>query len=366
MKNKIPVARPDIGKKEALAVYNTVKKGWITMGEKTHKFENLISKYLGAKYVIAMNNGTSTLDALLTAFDISPSDEIIIPNLTYISTANVVSYKKAKIILADCDSKTFNVSYENLIKKISNKTKLIIITDMKGMPVDYDSIKKISKKYKIPIIADSAESFGSEYKGKKIGNQLIAHSFSFFANKNLTTAEGGAISTNNKKLGEALRRIRNQGQMGRYNHVVLGNNYRLNDVLSSIGIEQIKKIDVILKDKNKIAKRYNAKLKDYVVIPYIPNYVTKHSFYNYCIKVPKKIRNKLIKYLQSKNIETRISFPPISIQPIYKKLKLNKNSIVNSNEVFKSMIDLPIYFKMTNKEVDYVCNSIIKFLNKNK
>ena len=191
----IPVAKPTVDIREANLAYKQIKSGWITMGKKVKEFENKVCKFLNVKYAIAMNNGTSTLDALLTALNITAKDEVIIPSLTYISTANVVMYKGAKLVLCDNDIKTFNVSPNSVLKKITKKTKLIIVTDLKGMPVEYDFFKKLSKKTKIPIISDSAESFGAKYKNKYVGSQLLAHSFSFFGNKNVTTGEGGMVLT---------------------------------------------------------------------------------------------------------------------------------------------------------------------------
>ena len=189
----------------------------------------------------------------LQALNITEKDEVIVPSLTYISTANVVSYKKAKLVLCDSEEDTFNVSYESLISKITKKTKLIIVTDLKGMPVDYDKYIKLSKKMKIPIIADSAESFGAEYKHRKVGSQLLAHTFSFFANKNITTGEGGMVVTNNDKL-EKLRIILNQGQNRRYNHIMLGNNYRMTDISASMGLIQLKNSIHVLKKKMMLQK----------------------------------------------------------------------------------------------------------------
>ena len=142
----IPVAKPTVDIREANLAYKQIKSGWITMGKKVKEFENKVCKFLNVKYAIAMNNGTSTLDALLTALNITAKDEVIIPSLTYISTANVVMYKGAKLVLCDNDIKTFNVSPNSVLKKITKKTKLIIVTDLKGMPVEYDFFKKLSKK----------------------------------------------------------------------------------------------------------------------------------------------------------------------------------------------------------------------------
>ncbi len=367
MRNIIPVANPKIDKKEAYQVYKTVLSKWITMGSNVKKFEEKIKKYIGTNFAIAMNNGTSTLDALLSALNIKKDDEIIVPSFTYISTANVVLYKKAKLVLCDVDKNTFNLTLEEIKKKITKKTKLIITVDIKGLPIDYDEIKKIKKKYNIPIICDSAEAFGSEYKNSKVGSQFLAHSFSFFANKNITTGEGGAITTNNKKLYNKLKIIRNQGQEGRYNHTHLGNNYRMTDINASIGLAQINKINKIIKDKNLIAKRYNkyfSKIKE-IELPVLPKYVSQHSWYNYCIKVDPKLRDKLIRYLTKNKIETRISFPPIHIQPYYKKnLIFKKKDFLISNKIYSQIIDLPIWSGLSLKQQNYIIRKVSSFFTK--
>jgi perosamine synthetase len=360
----IPVANPTISIREAKAAYDQVRSGWISMGKKVEEFENKVKKFIGAKNAIAINNGTSALDALLTALNISENDEVIISSLTYISTANVVTYKKAKLKLCDSDLNTFNINEKSLIKKISRKTKLIIITDMKGMPVDYDFFKKLSKKTKIPIIADSAESFGAKYKNKFIGTQLLAHTFSFFANKNLTTGEGGMIVTKNNSLAKKLKIIRNQGQNRRYNHIVLGNNYRMTDVSASIGIVQLSKIRSCIKKKEKIAKNYNYffEKNSEIRTPFIPDYVSQHSWYNYTIQVPRKKRNKLINFLNKKKIETRLSFPPIHLQPFYKKkFKKEKNNLLNANRSFNEFLDLPIWPDLSIKSQKFIASTVLEF-----
>ena len=167
--------------------------------------------------------------------------------------------------------------------------------------VDFVRFVELSDIEGIAFISDSAESLGAIYKYNKVGSQALAHSFSFFANKNITTGEGGMVTTNSNQLAEKLRIIRNQGQVGRYNHIYHGQNFRMTDVLASIGIEQLKKIDFILKQKQKLAQRYNKAFKNYMSIkrPYVPDYVKLHSWYNYSIMVDPKIRDGLIKYLDT-------------------------------------------------------------------
>ena len=273
----IPIANPKISEEEAKAAYDVIKSGWISMGKKVEEFENNIAEYLNVNHAVVMNNGTSTLNASLLALDIKPNDEIIVPSLTYISSANVVEYLGAKLVLCDNDFNTFNVEVDHIKSKITNKTKAFMTVDLKGLPIDYDKFTKLSNETGIPFIADSAESFGSIYKGKKVGSQALIHSFSFFANKNMTTGEGGVCVTNDIELAAKLRIIRNQGQEGRYNHTHLGNNFRMTDILAAVGIEQLKKIDSILDEKVKIADFYKKKFKETETVetPFVPDYVDR-------------------------------------------------------------------------------------------
>ncbi len=371
MKNKknIPIAQPLIGNEEAKAVYDLIKSGWISMGKKVEEFEKLCSEYLGVKNSIAMNNGTSTLSALMTALEINSDDEVIIPNLTYISTANVVEYRSAKLILADNDRKTFNIDADFIKKKITNKTKVVMTVDLKGQPVDYDSILELCNSKNIHFVSDSAESFGASYKNNKVGSQALAHSFSFFANKNLTTGEGGLITTNDDNLAKKLRIIRNQGQEGRYNHTMLGNNFRMTDITAAIGIEQLKKIENILNQKQKIAKFYNNLFKDYnnITTPFVPEYSTKPTWYMYSISVEQKLRNRLIEHLKDQSIDTRLSFPPISTQPYYyNKYKFTEVDLKNSIYNYNTFIDIPVSVLMSDVDQKRVAKEIINFVKTNE
>tara|TARA_B100000989_G_scaffold299039_1_gene292365 strand:- start:16027 stop:17136 length:1110 start_codon:yes stop_codon:yes gene_type:complete len=364
--NFIPIASPRIQEEEAKAAYEVVKSGWISMGKKVQEFEKSLCEYTGAKYGIAMNNGTSTLHSILMALNIGPGDEVIIPSLTYISSANVVLYQGATPIFCDNDPLTYNVTTDHIRKKITPKTKAFMTVDLKGLPVDYDSFNELSEETGIPHISDSAESLGSIYKEKKVGTQAFAHSFSFFANKNITTGEGGMVVTNNKELNDKLVIIRNQGQEGRYNHTLLGNNFRMTDILAAIGIEQIKKIDSLLNKKVSIAENYSKAFNeiDGIEPPFVPNYVNRPSWYMYSIRVNPLIQKDLIDYMTRCKIDTRLSFPPIHIQPFYKnKFNFKVNSYSKAYDSFKSFIDIPIWADMGNKNQSLIIDKIKNFMN---
>ena len=362
----IPVASPLIDENEAKAVYNVVKSGWISMGKKVQEFEKLFCEYSNTKFALAMNNGTSTLHAIMMALDIKPGDEVIIPSLSYISLVNVVLYQGATPILCDSNQNTFNVCKENIKSKITNKTKAFVTVDMKGLPVDYEIFQDLSKDTGIPFISDSAESLGALYKGNAIGSQALVHSFSFFANKNVTTGEGGMIVTNDEKLFRKLSIIRNQGQEGRYNHTMIGNNFRMTDILAAIGIEQLKKIEKSIIDKNFFDQRYQKILSKIsgIQTPFIPRYVDRHSWYLYSIMVDSMIRDDLVNFLKNNGIETRLSFPPVHIQPFYKnKYNFNVNDFPDSLTAYSKFIDIPIWSAMGKKRQDLVIENIKKFMS---
>ena len=366
MPDFIPVANPNFTEKEARAVYDIIKSGWISMGKKVQEFEQLVCDYTGAKYAVAMNNGTSTLHAILAALEIGPGDEVILPTLTYVSSANVILYAGATPVLCESNPKTFNVEPEHIREKITKHTKAFMTVDLKGMPVDYDAFRSLGEETGIPFISDSAESLGAEYKGKKVGTQAFASSFSFFANKNITTGEGGMITTDDKSLYKILRILRNQGQEGRYNHTKLGFNYRMTDIQAALGVEQMSRIETILNKKDELAKIYTKnfqKIKK-VKVPYLPSYVDKHSWYNYTISVNKNIRDNLINYLNEKGVETRLSFPPIHIQPYYReRFRYKSQDFPIAYKTFQQFLDIPIWAGLKQKKQIYILNEIISFLS---
>lgn len=359
---RIPVANTFIGEEEAKAVYEVVRAGWLSMGAKVKEFEDAFRKQVNAKNAVAVNSGTSALHVALAALDIKEGDEVILPSLTFISTANAVLYQNAKPILTECDPETYNITPEEIEKRITKKTKAIIPVDMNGMPMDYDAILEVAEKHSLPIIADSAESLGATYQQKKIGGIAPIHCFSFFPNKNITTGEGGMITTKDDDIAEKMRMIRHQGQDFRYHHVVLGYNYRMTEFQAAIGIAQLKKLDKSLTEKDSIAKRYNEAFKglDKIRPPYVPEYVTKHAWYMYVITVNKRYRDEIVKELDEKGIETRLSFPPIHTQPLYQKLYGYTNeSFPVTFDAWSSLINIPIWVGMEKEKQEYVISTLI-------
>lgn len=358
----IPVANACVGEDEARAAYDTVMNGRLSSGKKVKEFENKFCEYAGAKNAIAVNNGTAALHVSLAAVGIENGDEVIIPSLSFISTANAVLYQGAIPVMCESDELTYNISVNDIENKISKKTKAVIAVDMNGLPFDYDEIMELCKRRNVYLIADSAEALGSEYKGNKVGSIAPIHCFSFFPNKIITTAEGGMITTIDNEIARRMRIILNQGQEGRYNHTHLGFNYRMTEISAAIGLEQLKKIPYLLEEKERLVSRYNnafGKTRN-IRPPYVPKYATKSSWYMYAISVENIDRDEVVSKLGERGIETRMSFPPIHTQPYYReRFGYSSHDLPRTMAAWSKLIDIPIWPGMPSNTQDYVIDTLI-------
>ena len=360
----IPIANPCVGREETEAVSKVIKSGWVSMGRKVQEFEKLICEYLGVSHVVAFNSGTASLHAALLAAGVKPGDEVVVPTLSYISSANAILYCGAKPIFCESDPLTFNVTAEELLRRITAKTTAIMTVDLKGMPVDYDSILDISSHAKIPIVSDSAESFGAVYKERKVGIQCPIHSFSFFANKNITMGEGGAITTHDVDWAKKCRIIRNQGQSVRYEHIMIGHNYRPTDYAAAFGIEQVKKVEWIMTEKQKIAEFYNNHFSDHplIKVPFVPEYVSRHSWYLYCLSFASIVdRDKVVSFMEKERVDSRLSFPPIHLQPIYRQMfGYKEGDYATTERFFNRFIDIPCWINMGLNRMKRVVHVVLQ------
>ena len=366
----IPVAAPVFSEDEAQAVYEVIRSGWVTSGPKVAEFEQNFADFAGVKHAIAMSNGTATLHAALVAIGVGPGDEVIVPTLTYISTANVVMYQGATLVLCECDPDTYNVRTEDLEKVVTKRTKAVIAVDINGLPVDFQSISKFCEKRNIHLIADSAESLGAIYKGQTIGSQALIHSFSFFGNKNVTTAEGGMLTTNDSEIAKTLKILRNQGQTARYYHTHLGFNYRMTELQAAIGIVQLNTLGERLKSKERIVAEYVKSFETSPLIsnPVVPNYVDRHAWYMFAPNFAENInRDEVVKNLARKGIETRCSFPPVHIQPYYvERFGYSEADFPESMRAWKRLINLPISPNLSDEDLKFVIESTLSAVEANQ
>tara|TARA_B100000745_G_scaffold102348_1_gene65386 strand:+ start:781 stop:1920 length:1140 start_codon:yes stop_codon:yes gene_type:complete len=365
-----PVSIPYISKKDINFVNKTLKNGWISSnGPEVQKFEKKFSQYIDRKYSVAVSNGTAALEIAVKALGIKKNDEVLIPNFTIISNALAVLRQHAKPVPIDCNLDDWNIKISDIEKKITNKTKAIIVTHIYSFPNDMDKILKICKKRKIFIIEDAAEVLGLNYKNKKCGSFGDISTFSFYANKQVTTGEGGMISVNSLQLYKKCCSLRNLcfGKSNRFNHDDLGWNYRMTNIQAALGLSQLKNINNVVKKKMSVGRQYFQKLKKNKNLQILPpsNLFAKNIYWIVGIVIKnKKIKTKnMMKKLLRYGIQTRPFFWPMSEQKIFKKLKIfDKANYPNSKYLSEYGFYLPSYLKLNNKEIDYICSVVNKLM----
>ena len=371
--NKIifPVSIPYISQRDINSVNKVLKNGWISSdGPEVRKFESEFSKFIGRKYSVTVSSGTAALEIAIKALGIKKNDEVLIPNFTIISNALAVVKQQAKPVLVDCNLENWNIDINQLENKINKKTKAIIITHIYSFANDMDKILKICKKNNIFVIEDAAEVIGLKYKDKKCGSFGDISTFSFYANKQITTGEGGMISVNKFDLYNKCKSLRNLcfGKLNRFNHEDIGWNYRMTNIQAALGLSQIKNINKIVKKKIMIGRQYykNLKLnKNLTILPPFISY-SKNIYWVVGILIKnKKIKSSLLAIeLRKFGIMTRPFFWPMHEQQIFKKMKLFKKSkFPNSSYLARYGLYLPSYYNLNNKQIDYissVVNNILK------
>lgn len=370
---KIPLFKIYWDKSDIKAVSNSIRQGmnW-ACGPNIEIFEKEISKYLGIKYALTFNSGTSALHAALLAYGIGKGDEVIVPSFTFIATANAVLMVGAKPIFADIEQERYGLDPQDVEKKITSKTKAIIPVHYGGCPCKITELKKIAKKYKLLLIEDAAESFGAKENGKFVGTFGDAAMFSLCQTKVFTTGEGGFITTDLRDLYEKLKLLRSHGRAETANYftsreymdyVSLGYNFRMADIVAALGISQIKKVNKLVAIRRKHARYMTNVLSeiDGIIIPRFPKNIY-HVFQEYYIRVraDEKTRNNLKKYLAERGIGTRISFPPVHKSKFYKELGYD-DILKNTEAISSCALTLPMYPSLTKKEMDYIAAEIKKF-----
>ena len=366
-----PVSIPYISQRDINSVNKVLKNGWISSdGPEVRKFESEFSKFIGRKYSVTVSSGTAALEIAIKALGIKKNDEVLIPNFTIISNALAVVKQQAKPVLVDCNLENWNIDINQLENKINKKTKAIIVTHIYSFANDMDKILKICRKNSIFVIEDAAEVIGLKYKNKKCGSFGDISTFSFYANKQITTGEGGMISINKFDLYNKCKSLRNLcfGKLNRFNHEDIGWNYRMTNIQAALGLSQIKNINKIVKKKIMIGRQYykNLKLnKNLTILPPFISY-SKNIYWVVGILIKnKKIKSSLLAIkLRKFGIMTRPFFWPMHEQQIFKKMKLFKKSkFPNSSYLARYGLYLPSYYNLNNKQIDYissVVNNILK------
>ena len=365
--------KQNINKEDIKSVIKVLKSDIITQGQEVKKFEKNLSTYFGSKYSTAVSNGTAALHLIGLSLGWKRGDIILCSPITFMSSVNSVLYCNATPDFVDIDIDTHNLCSEKLEEKIlfykkkRKKIKAVIVTDFAGYPADWQQFSKLKKKYNFQLVNDNCHAMGASYNGSKhyASRYADAVSLSFHAVKNITTGEGGAILTNNKKIFDISQRLRSHGVVKKkYWHqqmIDLGYNYRLTDFQSSLGSSQIKRLNKFVKKKNYIAKYYNKEFKNLkcAKTPIIKNNIN-HSYHLYTLLIDfKKLKikkEKFINHLLKKGIKIQVHYYPVYLQPYYKKnFKFKKGYCNNAEKYYEDSISLPIYYNLQLRDLKKIC-----------
>lgn len=360
----IPIAEPLLGEEELTNVIEAVKSGWISSkGKFIPEFEEKFARYCGVKYGVATSNGTVALHLALIALGIKEGDEVIVPTLTFIATANAVRYTGATPVFVDSHPDYWCIDPDKIEEAITPKTKAIIPVHLYGHPCDMDAIIGIAERHNLLVIEDAAEAHGAEYKGQKVGSFGDISCFSFYGNKIITTGEGGMCLTKDEELAEKMRVLRDHGMNPnkRYWYDVVGFNYRMTNMQAAIGVAQSEKLGQFIRKKREIASWYKAELSglgdERFLILHPEMSWAKCTFWMYSIfiKSMSKInRDELMTKLEERGIETRPFFHPVHVMPSYKKTERFRVA----EELAIRGINLPSAVSLTKEEVQKIANEI--------
>jgi len=362
--NYIPISRPSITQKEIDYVTDAVKSGWVSsLGEYVETFEKMFCEYCDTKYALTTANGTVALHLVLAALGINQEDEVIVPDFTFVATANAVKYLGAKVITVDIDEETYCISPKAIEKAITSKTKAIVPVHLYGHPANMDEINKIAKNNNVFVIEDAAEAHGAEINGEKVGGLGEAGIFSLYGNKIITSGEGGIITTNNHILYEKMKYLRDQAMSyeKRYWHTEIGFNYRMTNLQAALALAQLERINKILDKKLEIFSWYHNYLNNINGIklnPKLDNY--KNVYWVICIELlnfSENERDTLMAKLNEKHIDSRPYFYPISEMPMYSSVYTPVTKLIS-----KRGINLPSYYDITQDQVLYICKELKKLL----
>jgi len=354
----IPVSKPLLDETEIENVIEVLKSGMLASGEWVNNFENAFADYTGTKYAVTTASGTTALDIALKALDIKSGDEVIVPDFTFISTANAVLFQNARPVFADVDEETFIIDPGDVIEKISSRTKAIIGVHLFGHPFDVKAIQEICEDYNLFLVEDCAQAHGAEYKGQKVGSFGTVGCFSFYATKNITTGEGGMVTTNDKEVEEKLSLIINHGQSQKYLHTSLGYNYRMTNIQAAIGIAQLSKLEYFNERRINNAEYLNKGLNASLKMPYKEKDV-KHVYHQYVVKIDEDFpmnRDEFMGYLSDNGIGSAVHYSlPVHRQPLYQELDYEVGQCPNATRLSEIVLSLPVHPALTEDDLRYIC-----------
>jgi perosamine synthetase len=371
----LPYGRQSIDEDDIEAVVRSLRSDWLTTGPTIAEFEREFAQFVGVKEAVAVSSGTAALHASVYAAGIGPGDEVIVPPITFVATANCVVYQGGHPIFADVDPKTLLIDPTCVETKITPQTKAIISVDYAGQPCDYDALKEIARKNGLALIVDACHAVGGKYKGQAIGCLGDLNVFSFHPVKQLTTGEGGIVTTNNVEMAQSMRTFRNHGiaqdhwQRSRengyqYQMVNLGYNYRITDFQCALGLSQLQKLPSFLQRRSKIAAIYDTAFAELSYVrPLDVRPHVEHAYHLYVVQFDSDdlgmSRDEIFAALRAENIGVGVHYTPVHLQPFYRdNFGAEPGLCPNAEQVSAQILSLPIFPQMTGEDAEYVINAI--------
>jgi perosamine synthetase len=369
LRKTIHINLPLLDDQEVQEVTKVLKSSSLTShsasGSMVRRFESVFAVFVGAKHAVAVNNGTAALHMAVLAAQVEPNGEVILPSFTFTATAEAVALAGAKPVFVDINPKTYNIDPQKIEALITKNTKAIIAVDLYGLPADMLIVKEIAKKHDLAVIEDSAQAHGAVYREKPIGSFSDMTCWSFYATKNMTTGEGGMVTTNNDDFAERLRCIRTHGEKEGYKSIMLGHNYRMPEIEAAIGHVQLKKLPGFLEKRRQNATLLTRELSSVkrLQLP-VESEECKHAWYLYTVRVldnDPSLRDTLMKQLRERNIESAVYYsPPIHLMPYYRRF--GEYRLPETEKAAKQVLSLPVNPDVTAQEIGYVANSLIESL----
>jgi len=364
MMERIRMSYPEIDDSDVQAVVEVLRSGTLSLGTKIVAFENAICQYLGMQHAVAVSSGTAALHMIVRSLGLGPGDEVILPSFSFAASVNVLLYEGAKPVFCDIESRTFNLDPASVERKITSRTRAILVVDVFGHPADWEALQEIAARNNLLLIADSCEAFGAEYRGRKVGQFGNAAAFSFYPNKPMTTGEGGVLVTNDSEIARLARCLRNQGrsEMGSWlEHERLGFNYRLNEMSAALGLSQLQRIGSFLAARKRVAELYTERLR---IVPSVqsPRVAedVRMSWFVYVITLDEGIdRTAVVAALQERQIPVRCYFSPLHLQGYLSKYTdCRAGDLPVTESVAKRTLALPFHNRLSKDEVNEVVDAL--------
>jgi dTDP-4-amino-4,6-dideoxygalactose transaminase len=372
-KMNVPITRPALGDEEARAPFESIRSGWVTQGPKVAEFEKAVAAYVGAKHGVATTSCTTGLHLALVAAGVGPGDEVIVPSLTFIASANAILYTGAAAVFCEVDPRTLNADPADIERRVTKKTKAIMPVDQIGLACDIDAINEIARRHGVDVVEDAAPAIGESYKGRKVGANAHQTVFSFHPRKVITTGEGGMITTDDEALAERARKLRAHAmsvsdlERHRSDRVIteryeeLGFNYRMTDIQASIGLVQLRRLDELLETRRTKARRYNEELTGIrgLETPFVPPYA-EHTYQSYCLTLTKDARvdrEQLMTNLLRRGIATRRGVMASHLEKTYTS-RVGKTSLPVTEDIAERIMLIPLFAAMTDEEQTYVIDAL--------